>query len=120
MTKNYVGWKNLPERVKEQRRAVNRSYGRTPRGKDVNRRAQLKHKYGLTQEHYDALLLEQGGKCALCDKPSTDPRLNVDHCHESGRVRGLLCWKHNSALGMLGDDEEGLMRAIQYLRRRKP
>ena len=73
-------------------------------------------KYGLTREEFDALILNQEGRCAICDR---DPRDNlmVDHNHLTGVVRGLLCATCNRGLGLLGDDLGGLQRAIDYLRR---
>jgi hypothetical protein len=60
--------------------------------------AKIKAEYGMTPEDYDALLALQGGGCAICDgKPKTE-RLSVDHDHETGAVRGLLCSKDNSEL----------------------
>ncbi len=76
-------------------------------------------RYGITEAEYNALLLKQGGRCALCEKrPADEPRgvLNVDHCHTTMRVRGLLCMKHNNGLGALGDDEAGLLAALAYVR----
>ena len=69
-------------------------------------------------EEYGAMLLAQGGHCFLCDRTPDQERygyLNVDHCHETGRIRGLLCTVHNSAIAALGDSAEGLMRAVAYL-----
>jgi hypothetical protein len=70
-------------------------------------------KYGLTREAYDALVVEHEGRCGICSVPTPD--LVVDHCHDTGRVRGLLCRKHNAGLGLLGDDVAGLTAALQYL-----
>lgn len=76
--------------------------------------------YGLTVADYDAILDTQDGKCAICG--STDPKgkrgnFSVDHCHESGRVRGLLCTPCNAGIGQLGDSIDRLAVAIEYLRR---
>lgn len=79
-----------------------------------NRNARLKHEYGITEEDFQRMLLEQEGRCALCCKPAT---LVVDHCHVTGMVRGLLCRRCNVALGTLGDNIDGLLRAIAYLKR---
>lgn len=52
----------------------------------------LLRRYGLTKERYEAMLLAQDGRCACCGYPPTGSHaLGVDHCHETGRVRGLLC-----------------------------
>lgn len=74
------------------------------------------YKYNLTKEEFAKLKTEQGGYCKLCKKPEPANReLCVDHCHATGRVRGLLCLKCNSAIGQLGDDEAGLQKALQYI-----
>lgn len=87
---------------------------------EYQRRSRYKQKYGITTEHYDALLALQNGKCALCDNgPETEryKRLNVDHCHETGAIRGLLCTSCNHALGRLGDTAARMERVLAYLRR---
>lgn len=71
-------------------------------------------KYGLTADSYAALELRQGSACAICGKVPKE--LVIDHCHETKRVRGLLCRPCNSAIGVLGDSSESLMRAVDYLR----
>lgn len=79
-----------------------------------NLRYELK-KYGLDEEQYRALCEAQGNACAICRKPDTERRLSVDHCHETGNVRGLLCNGCNRALGLLGDTLAGVRAALQYL-----
>jgi hypothetical protein len=85
-----------------------------------NRRAQgMIFAPGQTEE---SMLSEQNGVCALCPREiSLDvPRsLHVDHCHETGRVRGLLCHKCNPGLGQFEDDPERLERAAAYVRKHK-
>ena len=71
--------------------------------------------YRLSVEEYNARYRLQGGGCAICKRVSIGKRLVVDHCHKTGRVRGLLCMRCNTAIGMLGDDIEVLARAIGYL-----
>ncbi|WP_347878324.1 endonuclease VII domain-containing protein [Streptomyces sp. KS 21] len=58
------------------------------------------------------MVAAQGGLCCICLKA---PAVHVDHCHETGRVRGVLCFNCNSAIGKLGDDPDILRRAISYL-----
>ena len=78
-----------------------------------NRHYQLKALYGLSLEDFNALAESQQGRCALC---GIVPKfLNVDHDHNTGAVRGLLCTRCNGALGSLGDSVEGLMKAVAYL-----
>lgn len=109
---------------KEERNAYMREWWKAAKLKDPEkytrqrRQHSLKRKYGISLDDYENLLAKQGGHCALCDKKPSDERygsLHVDHCHKTGRVRGLLCTNHNTALGTLGDDVEGLHRAINYL-----
>ena len=68
--------------------------------------------YGITLEQLTQLL--EPGVCDLCGRESE--KLQVDHDHITGDVRGALCGRCNTALGLLGDDEEGVMRALTYLR----
>jgi Autographiviridae endonuclease VII len=81
----------------------------------VNRKKRLKEK-GLTEDGFNRMLKSQKGLCAIClNHPPSDTHLFVDHDHETGRVRGLLCQKCNTLLGMASDNSTVLMRAIQYL-----
>ena len=75
--------------------------------------------YGLSMEQYEALLAKQGGVCAICAKPPAEPPV-VDHCHGTGKVRGLLCRNCNSGLGLFGDDHGLLAAAIAYLKKGVP
>ena len=72
----------------------------------------IQRKYGLNKEQYLDLLDRQGGTCALCDSTID---LVVDHDHETGQVRGILCRIHNVAIGVLGDTHESIRRALDYL-----
>src|SRR5437879_6389950 len=89
-----------------------REYNRTPAKQISNRKSHLKRKYGLTLEAFDALLASQGGGCAICGRPDAD---NVDHDHRTGRVRGLLCFNCNVAIGHIADDEDRLAAAMKCL-----
>jgi hypothetical protein len=71
--------------------------------------------WGVPFGTYERLYLEQQGNCALCGKHRSVLRL--DHCHTTGKVRGLLCNACNGALGQLGDNQEGLSRALSYVTR---
>jgi hypothetical protein len=73
--------------------------------------------YGITVEEYTAMLDKQDGVCAICKKPDSK-RLSVDHSHQSGKVRGLLCTKCNTALGKFDDSVDLLNTAITYLMER--
>ena len=80
----------------------------------AGRRDHLKNSYGLTIADLDAMLLAQHGVCAICQ---TAPAAHVDHDHESGSVRGLLCFRCNAALGQLGDNPLVVRRAARYIER---
>ena len=71
--------------------------------------------FGLTPEAYDTLLARQNGHCAICPATPGRIRLAVDHCHVTGRVRGLLCTNCNNGLGRFRDDPALLTRAAEYL-----
>lgn len=74
-------------------------------------------KFGLSAVQYELMLNKQGHSCAICKKTAKEngKRLCVDHCHKSGRVRGLLCSKCNKAMGALGDSVESMRVVIAYL-----
>lgn len=86
--------------------------GRTTEEKDAVRQK----KYGLPPGQYDAMFAAQGGVCALCGRPEKSRPLAVDHCHTTGRIRGLLCTGCNTALGKFGDDPGRLIQAAAYLK----
>lgn len=73
--------------------------------------------YRMKPDDYWVLHQRQGGLCAICVRPNLTKRgmLHVDHCHESGRVRGLLCNGCNLALGHMQDRADLLRRAVEYL-----
>jgi len=83
-----------------------------PGARDFN----IKRKYGLTSDDYSMLLNEQNGMCRICSEPPEEGKvLHVDHCHKSGRIRGLLCLCCNTALGKFKDSPEVLERARDYV-----
>lgn len=87
-----------------------------PEVKARERGAYLLRKYGITLEEYDVLFERQGGVCAICGAlPTEGISLHVDHVHETGKIRGLLCFRCNNALGDFGDDAQVLRQAIRYL-----
>ncbi len=74
-------------------------------------------RYGITAKEYDKLLKQQNNVCKICkQKCKTKKFLSVDHCHSTGKIRGLLCVKCNSALGMLNDNIKYFESAIEYLK----
>ena len=83
---------------------------------DYQRNAWLKTTYGITSEEFDELLESQGGVCVVCaGEPNSEDVWDVDHNHETGAVRGILCPPCNKGLGFLRDDVEVIRRALKYL-----
>ena len=84
-------------------------------------------RYGISLEIYEQMLKEQNNVCKICkqsedriDNRTKKPRrLAVDHCHDTGKVRGLLCGYCNSALGMTNDNIEVLQEMIKYIQESK-
>ena len=97
------------------------SVGKEDYKKNPNRRRScaLKYYYGLTLEDYDKLLESQGGVCAICQCPEEGFKkyLSVDHNHETGKIRGLLCNGCNRAIGFTQDNPDILEAAARYLRK---
>ena len=94
----------------------------------VEMEQRLRMKFGIGVDDYNAMLENQGYGCAICKTPfggvhmrspdkekHKEHRLVVDHCHETGRIRGLLCRKCNTAIGLFSDDADLLGNAIDYL-----
>jgi hypothetical protein len=108
---------NNPDKVREHRkRSPKRSYSI-----EAKRIIHRRNRYGVTPEAYDAMLVKQAGACKVCGKkPKQNKVLVVDHCHETEKIRGLLCTPCNVAIGNLGDNEAGLLRALNYIRDARP
>lgn len=130
---------------REGRNAYMRAYRKTPNGKIAVAKAQKKYyethrekarEYGalhayedslwrlyhMTVNDYDELFIAQNGRCACCGKEpplrgGKVTRLCVDHDRTTGRVRGLLCWRCNMALGNVDDNPETLQKLHDYLLR---
>jgi len=102
-SKSEVGRRNYKKRIESGKHKFN----------------QLKSKYGITADEYHALLIKQKSKCAICDKVFEDTtratKAHVDHCHKTGRIRGLLCNGCNLVLGHFDDDVNILKKAMEYL-----
>lgn len=82
----------------------------------MSRAWQLKSKYGLTLAQYEAMVVKQAGRCAICqDELGEGRKSHVDHDHRSGRVRGILCNNCNGGLGKFRDRIDLLYSAIRYL-----
>lgn len=85
----------------------------TPKDRAADLR--LQREYGITLAEYNTVLKHQKGVCAICKKPPIRSRLAVEHCHRSGRLRGLACWHCNRALAGYKDDVTLLLSAANYL-----
>jgi len=102
------------------KREVGRKYSKeNPTSKEQMRKKLLKRFYNMTLEDYSLLLNKQDNKCAICaihiEEYGKDSFV-VDHCHSSGKVRGLLCQQCNTGLGMFKDNPNSLQTAIEYLK----
>ena len=76
----------------------------------------LQRKYKISLKEYNRVFKNQEGKCLICSEPpKPGSLLVVDHDHKTGIVRGLLCYRCNTAIGLLGDDSELVIKAAQYL-----
>ncbi len=90
-----------------------RAYEKNPLRLRNNR---LKSEYGISIDEYRQMHAAQSGVCSICQSVCFSGTLSVDHDHETGKVRGLLCRKCNTAIGMLGDDIKLVQRAVNYLK----
>lgn len=90
-------------------------------------KAFLRYRYGITVKQFEDLVTTQKGNCAICNKKleinadgiSRTKNVAVDHCHKTGKVRGVLCKNCNIALGFMGDSVENLTKAIEYLKQHR-
>jgi hypothetical protein len=99
-----------PERYRETQERYN------ARRKSEYRADHLRRNFGFTLEEYDAILAAQDGRCGICgDEPAPGQFLHVDHDHESGDVRGLLCVRCNNGCGQFRENPQLLMKALDYV-----
>lgn len=83
--------------------------------RELDRRRELKKKYGMTFEDWEKLKKSQGGKCAICER--VPDKLVTDHCHKTGKVCGLLCDRCNRGIGLLRDNSDLVGKAAEYLKK---
>ena len=97
--------------------AAREKYRSKPETKDKIRNWRLLQNYGITNQDYEQMLENQGFCCAGCGLHQNilEKKLNVDHDHVTGKVRGLLCGNCNRALGLVKDNMETLVRLQEYL-----
>jgi hypothetical protein len=108
--------KNNPEKVRE----THKEY-RIKHGLEISRSKRewsLNSKYGLTENEYNLILKKQKGKCIICGKKQKKT-LSVDHCHKTGWIRGLLCFRCNFGLGWFSDKIETFKKIVDYLNNKK-
>lgn len=107
--------------LESDRVAYNKEYTKKKRAeqcpvfKRTERNQQLKSNYGITISEYEEMYSLQDGRCKICNSDSNGKSLHVDHCHSTLKVRGLLCGKCNTGIGLLGDNIDTLLSAIKYL-----
>lgn len=111
-------------RRSEQSRIIHKEYNKKYRqslhGSRVRQEGRLKYKHGLTLEQYDQMFEQQDGLCAVCRNINGDGRrLAIDHNHQTGKIRGLLCFRCNTWLGIL-ENKEFTINAKKYLREFDP
>lgn len=88
------------------------------RRRAISKRGSLRRNYNLTESKYAQMVSSQNGVCAICGRMQTQKaykRLDVDHCHKTGIVRGLLCNSCNVSIGRMNDDPALLRKAAEYL-----
>ena len=81
---------------------------------ECNAEAKLESRYGMSLEEYNQMVSDQDGGCKICG--TKESKLYVDHDHDTGKVRGLLCHCCNAGIGLLKDSPDIMQKAIQYVR----
>ncbi len=105
--------KENPEKYKKIIKNCTYNYYKSGKGWDVY----YKRMYGISKKEYDLMLYLQNNKCKICGKPNKNNRnLSVDHNHKTRKVRGLLCSKCNSILGLCNESMEILLNVISYIK----
>jgi hypothetical protein len=112
------------EEVLKKHQEYRKKHKDNPKYQEMIVKSRLKHRYNITLEEYNNLVIKQNGVCAICKEPETsiDPRnkrkriLSVDHNHQTGQVRGLLCILCNQAIGMLKEKSDNFLNASKYLK----
>lgn len=118
--KNY--WKEWVAKNPEKYKETARKYRQTDKYRLSMRNSRYKRLFGITLDDYNMMLEQQNYVCKICHCPETATHKNekikelaVDHCHDTGKVRGLLCDRCNHLLGLAKDSKNLLLNAIKYL-----
>ena len=106
---NYLQDKENRDKYNAYHRKWNKEHG------DLRHNAKLKHSYNITLVDYGNILVSQNGMCPMCGIPPISPV--VDHSHKTGKVRGIICRRHNIGLGIFNDSIISLQIAIEYLKK---
>jgi hypothetical protein len=111
--------KKWNEKNKDYRQDYNQDY--YAKNPESYKNSYLMRTYGITLQDYNKMFEEQSGCCAICNTHQSEFKqsLSVDHCHATGKVRALLCKFCNTALGMMKDDPELLIKAAGYINEHK-
>lgn len=88
-------------------------------GRAMDKTTRRVSQYGLTVEEYRTMIEDCNNSCEVCNKAFGDKNPHIDHCHDSGAVRGLLCSNCNTGIGMLGDNQDSILKAYNYLEKSK-
>ena len=108
--------KRWQERNPERLAAYRAEYRNRPERKRAMRDLYYRRTFGITADDVDALIEKQGGKCLICGRtPERLASWHVDHCHETGNVRGILCIDCNQGIGKFHEDPQRLRAAADYL-----
>jgi len=116
---SYEEWQAVCDEKRKSRREYMKQWLQTDAGRRRIVAQTIKKRCGMTIDEYDAAWDAQAGKCRICEvfkERYAKDRLAVDHCHKTGKFRALLCHNCNTAIGLLGESEEVMRNAIQYLR----
>lgn len=124
-----IKWqKDNPDKVKESRirfKLNNPNYRKNLKQENPEKFAEQRFKslmwrikVKMSYEDFKLMLKKQNGKCAICREPEVKRRMSVDHCHKTGKVRGLLCQMCNTSLGGFKDNPKLLKKAINYLNKK--
>ena len=83
-----------------------------------NRRNKTLKIYGITEKDYLIIFEKQKGVCKICNQPQITKRLAVDHCHNTNKIRGLLCDRCNRGIGLFKDNPKTILSAYNYLQKK--
>lgn len=104
-------------RVKNRQKSNEQARAYRARNPDQVRSSNLKKVYGITLDQFKEMFRSQGNNCAICRRDSSNGKnWHVDHCHETNKIRGILCHPCNLMIGHAGDNVATLLSAVEYLK----